>query len=72
MIPEEINVLAALRELNGLGWKDSAIELECRYSQGYVAQLRCGRVEMPAYDKLARLLNLLERSRVTEYKEATG
>jgi transcriptional regulator with XRE-family HTH domain len=72
MIPEEINVLSVLAELQALGWKDYKIEMECEFTRGYVAQIRCGNVEMPAYQKLAKLLNLLERSRVQECRAATG
>lgn len=63
MIPEEINVLSVLSELHTLGWKDYKIEMACGYTRGYVAQMRCGNVEMPAYEKAAKLLNLLERAR---------
>lgn len=63
MIPEEINVLAVLEELRRLGWKDCMIEMECGYTRGYVAQIRFGSVQMPAYPKAAKLLNLLERAK---------
>lgn len=63
MIPEEINILAVLNELHDLGWKDSMVEVECGYTRGYIAQIRCGNMEMPTYPKAAKLLNLLERAR---------
>lgn len=63
MIPEDIDVLKILSELQSLGWKDCMIEMECGYTRGYVAQIRFGSVLMPAYPKAAKLLNLLERAR---------
>ena len=61
MIPEDFDPLAILNELNRLGFRDYKIEMACGFNHGYVAQIRCGNVKMPAYPNAAKLLNLLER-----------
>jgi hypothetical protein len=63
MIPESVDVIAALDELNRLGWNDYKIEIACGFNPSYVAQIRCGNVRMPGYPNVAKLMNFLERER---------
>lgn len=64
MIPEEVNWLGLIEELNHLGLKDSKIELACEFTPGYISQLKCGNVKKVGdYTKGAKLVNLLDRER---------
>ena len=60
MIPEDVNWLGVLDELNRLGLKDGKIELLCDFTAGYIAQIRCGNTKKLGYEKGARLMNLLD------------
>ena len=60
MIPAEIDAKALIAELNTWGWKDYKIEVACGFSSGYIAQIRCGNVQMLAYQRAARLFNFWE------------
>lgn len=64
MIPETIDVIALLNELNALGLKDSSVEVACNFNKGYVAQIRCGNSRRPNYQYMARLMNLAEAERL--------
>jgi hypothetical protein len=63
LIPDEINAVEILDELNRLGWLDYKIEIECGFAKGYVPHLRNGSVKVPGYCNAAKLMNLLERER---------
>jgi len=60
VIPEDVNWIGVLDELNILGWNDSSIDLACQFTPGYVAQLRCGNIEKVGYDKGSKMINLLD------------
>lgn len=57
MIPPNIDVAQVVADLKEWGWLDSKIEVRCGLGQGYIAQVRCGGIKSPAYDKAARLYN---------------
>ena len=60
MIPESVNWIAVLDELNRLGLKDGKVEAICDLTKGYLSQIRCGNVKRLGYDKGAKLMNLLD------------
>ena len=63
MIPVEIDAPQLIADLREWGWLDSKIEVRCGFSQGYVAQIRCGNVSKLAYQRAARLINFWESER---------
>lgn len=69
MIPEDINAIALLDELNRLGWNDYKIEAACGFSSGYAAKIRSGDVKNPSYHHSAKLFNFLERERALRVEE---
>ena len=60
MIPEKIDPIAMIHDLNGWGMKDSKIEFACGFSVGYVSQIKCGNLKRMSYPKGAALFNLHE------------
>lgn len=57
-IPAKLDVQTILADLKAAGWLDQKIEVACGLSNGYVAQLRAGRIERYCYEYGARLHNL--------------
>ena len=57
MIPPNIDLAQVVADLNAWGWRDYKIEIRCGLGKGYIAQVRCGNIKSPAYDKGARLFN---------------
>jgi len=60
LIPEDVNWIGVLDELNRLGISDSTTEDICKFTKGYVGQIRCGNVKRPEYTKGAKMINLLD------------
>lgn len=60
MVPESIDFIALIGDLNKRGWPDMKIEFACGYSTGYIAQLKLGRIKDMRYDRAARLYNFHE------------
>lgn len=60
VIPEQIDVLGLISELNALGWRDFKIEQECGFAKGYISALKVRRVKNPKYSAAARLHNFHE------------
>lgn len=65
MIPETIDVLTLLSDLNRCGWRDYKIEIECEFAKGYISALKARRVKNPHYTATARLFNLHERLKLS-------
>lgn len=59
MIPENFDHIAALDELNAMGWKDAKIENVCGMTVGHVSNLRRRRSQSMRYEDAARLINFL-------------
>lgn len=57
MIPVQVDLLAMAKDLNAWGWRDNKIEIHAGLGRGYMAQIRCGNIKAPSYDKAARLYN---------------
>lgn len=64
MIPEIFDHIAALDELNAMGWKDAKIENVCGLTVGHIANLRRGLSRSMRYEDAARLINFLVEERV--------
>ena len=60
MIPESVNWIAVLDELKAMDMPDADIDLACGFTSGYTAQIRCGNVKAPSFEKGAALFNLLD------------
>lgn len=56
-IPDKINYLQLLNELNAVGWLDYKIGLAIDLDKEYISQLRSGRIKRPSYEYSARLYN---------------
>lgn len=62
MISETIDPVAMFDTLNAWGWKDYVIEEGCRFSKGYIAQVRCGNIREMGHPKFIRLFNFYEKN----------
>ena len=56
-IPVEIDVQQILADLAAAGWVDYKIEVKCGLSQGYIYQVREGKIKKLSYQNAARLYN---------------
>jgi len=56
-IPANIDHVAIIKDLNRWGLLDAKIENICGFSQGYVSQLRAGRIRQMTYQRAARMYN---------------
>jgi len=56
-IPPHVDIEQMIADLGSWGWRDYKIEVRCGLGKGYIAQIRCGNVKAPAYDKAARIFN---------------
>jgi hypothetical protein len=65
MIPANVDHIGIIADLNTWGIRDYKIELCCNFSEGYVAQLKCGNVKQMAYQRAARLYNFWFEERVS-------
>jgi len=63
VIPETIDPLALLADLNRAGWRDYKVEMALGFNKGYIAQIRCGMINLKRfpYVRGARLLNFHEK-----------
>lgn len=57
MIPETIDCIALLDELNTWGWCDYKINEACHFPPGYVADLRRRGTRNPGYQRAAKIYN---------------
>lgn len=71
MIPVQIDIAQIVADLNGWGWRDYKIEICCGLGSGYIAQVRCGNIRSPAYDKAARLFNFWEEEHAAQVSRGT-
>jgi len=71
MIPESIDPLAVLDQINATGIKDAKIGVWCGFPDSYVWQIRNRRIKRISYERGAKLLNLLE-SRVSIHNQDAG
>jgi hypothetical protein len=71
MIPESIDPLAVLDQINATGIKDAKIGIWCGFPDSYVWQIRNRRIKRISYERGAKLLNLLE-SRVSIHNATSG
>ena len=65
MIPEKIDYLALIRDLNKIGLTNSKIELICGFSECYLSHVMRGKVSDMAYKRAQKLYNL-------HYRECVG
>ena len=72
MIPEQIDPIEVLDKINATGIKDSKIHLYCGLREGYIGQVRAGRIKGLRYEVGAKLLNLLESRRNTNQDIGTS
>jgi predicted transcriptional regulator len=56
-IPMHVDILEMVYELNSKGWPDYKIEMAAGVGQGYIAQMRRGRIINPGYQTAARFYN---------------
>lgn len=61
-IPETIDVLALVLDLNTNGWRDYKIEIACILPKGYLSQVKSGRIQNPRYEIAARIFNFHQRA----------
>lgn len=57
MLPESINLLDLISQLNAVGWRDYKIEDLCGLPKGYINDLRRKKVMNPRYQVVARIYN---------------
>lgn len=57
-LPAKLDIEQILVDFRRAGWLDQKIETACSLSNGYVAQLRTGRIERMSFEYGARLYNL--------------
>ena len=57
MIPETIDPLKLIAELNAAGWRDYKIEIACDLPVGYISNVKSRKVRNPRYEHAAALLN---------------
>jgi predicted transcriptional regulator len=56
-IPMHVDIIEMAEDLNSLGWPDYKIEMAAGVGQGYIAQMRRGRIVNPGYQTAARFYN---------------
>lgn len=61
MLPESIDCLQLILELNKSGWKDYKIEQATGLPVGYIAALKSARVKNPRYETAALIYNFHEQ-----------
>lgn len=57
MIPESIDPLKLIAELNAAGWRDYKIEIACALPVGYISNVKSRKVKNPRYRHAAALMN---------------
>lgn len=66
MIPL-IDHIQIVKELNAWGWRDFKIDTVCGFTNGYVAQVKCGNIKVMAHERAARLYNFWEQEAAARY-----
>lgn len=64
MIPANIDQTTLLADLNAWGLNDYKIKEILGFSEGYIAQLKCGNIAQMSYQRAARLYNLWDEERM--------
>lgn len=62
VIPETIDCIALLDELNAWGWCDYKINEACGFPHGYVNDIRRRDIRNPWYQRAAKIYNFHERN----------
>jgi hypothetical protein len=57
MIPANIDQVHLIQDLNEWGLNDYKIKEILGFSEGYIAQLKCGNITQMSYQRAARLYN---------------
>ena len=57
MIPANIDQIHLIKDLNEWGINDYKLKEILGFSEGYIAQLKCGNITQMSYNKAARLYN---------------